>query len=145
MQYSTYLCARYASQDCSAASPVINQVGLGIVGDLGDYVGQPGFEIGLGDGSVWISGNEKPLKSEVDIENVNGILDLIDGIDDLDGLLRDGDAVLDKKVNNAIDSRSINTVVDGLGLVIRIEAKQVENEGVRSLLEELVPCWLIWV
>ena len=145
MQYSTYLCARYASQDCSAASPVINQVGLGIVGDLGDYVGQPGFEIGLGDGSVWISGNEKPLKSEVDIENVDGILDLIDGIDDLDGLLRDGDAVLDKKVNNAIDSRSINTVVDGLGLVIRIEAKQVENEGVRSLLEELVPCWLIWV
>ena len=145
MQYSTYLCARYASQDCSAASPVINQVGLGIVGDLGDYVGQPGFEIGLGDGSVWISGNEKPLKSEVDIENVDGILDLIDGIDDLDGLLRDGDAVLDEKVNNAIDSRSINTVVDGLGLVIRIEAKQVENEGVRSLLEELVPCWLIWV
>ena len=145
MQYSTYLCARYASQDCSAASPVINQVGLGIVGDLGDYVGQPGFEIGLGDGSVWISGNEKPLKSEVDIENVDGILDLIDGIDDLDVLLRDSDAVLDKKVNNAIDSRSINTVVDGLGLVIRIEAKQVENEGVRSLLEELVPCWLIWV
>ena len=145
MQYSTYLCARYASQDCSAASPVINQVGLGIVGDLGDYVGQPGFEIGLGDGSVWISGNEKPLKSEVDIENVDGILDLIDGIDDLDGLLRDGDAVLDEKVNNAIYSRSINTVVDGLGLVIRIEAEQVENEGVRSLLEELVPCWLIWV
>ena len=145
MQYSTYLCARYASQDCSAASPVINQVGLGVVGDLGDYVGQPGFEIGLGDGSVWISGNEKPLKSEVDIENVDGILDLIDGIDDLDGLLRDGDAVLDKKINNAIDSRSINTVVDGLGLVIRIEAEQVENEGVRSLLEELVPCWLIWV
>ena len=145
MQYSTYLCAQYASQDCSAASPVINQVGLGIVGDLGDYVGQPGFEIGLGDGSVWISGNEKPLKSEVDIENVDGILDLIDGIDDLDGLLRDGDAVLDEKVNNAIYSRSINTVVDGLGLVIRIEAKQVENEGVRSLLEELVPCWLIWV
>ena len=145
MQYSTYLCARYASPDCSSASPVINQVGLGVVGDLGDYVCQPGFEIGLGDGSVWISGNEKPLKSEVDIENVYGILDLIDGFYDLDGLLRDGDAVLDEKVNNAINSRSINTVVDGLGLENGIEAEQVENEGVGSLLEDLVPCWLIWV
>ena len=47
----------------------------------------------MSDVAVIVSGDKQALKSEVDIKDVDGILDLVDGCDDLNSLRRDGDPV----------------------------------------------------
>jgi hypothetical protein len=99
----------------------------------------------LTDASVSFSGDKQALKSEVDIKDVEGILDLVDGCDDLNSLGRDRDTVCDEKVNESSDSSSIYAVVNGLSLESGTKAEQVHDEGIGGLLEELVKSWLIWV
>ena len=99
----------------------------------------------MSDAAVIVSGDKQALKSEVDIKDVDGILDLVDGCDDWSNLRRDGDSVCDEKVNNASDSSSIYAIVDGLSLESGTKAEQVQDEGIGWLLEERVKSCLIWV
>lgn len=99
----------------------------------------------MSDVAVIVGGDKQALKSEVDIKDVDGILDLVDGCDDLNSLRRDGDSVCDEKINDTSDSSSINAVVDGLSLESGTKAKHLHDVGIGWLLVDLVKSCLIWV
>lgn len=95
----------------SASRAVVNEIVNSVLGDLSDLSLQPLKRNGGIPSGVASSGEHHPLKSELNVEEVQTLLNLINNGVSLSDFGRDGDASVDEQLEETGASRGINAVV----------------------------------
>ncbi len=98
----------------SAASVIVDEIVSGVLGYLSDLIVEPcGGWVEVVN-SVAISSDKHALESELNVEEVQGLLNLVNHGVGINDLLRNGDTSLNEHVEDSGGSCGINAIVECL-------------------------------
>lgn len=114
------------SGHCSAAGFVVNQVSCGILGDVSDLIFSPGVSSSIS--SVGVRGDKHSLESEVDVEEVQGILDLLNLLVNVNNFLGNGEACILDHADDSGQFSGVNAIVEDLSIASNMIAEHVKDK-----------------
>ena len=129
----------------SAAIGIADEIVSGVLGYLGDLSVEPWGRWGGQVSCVAISSDKHTFESELNVEEVQGLLDLVNHGVGFNDFLRNGDTSWNEHVEDSGGSCGINAIVECLRFGCEVEAKQAKNNWVSWLVIEGVPDWNISV
>jgi hypothetical protein len=118
---------------------IVDEIVSGVLGYLSDLIVEPcGGWVEVVN-SVAISSDKHALESELNVEEVQGLLNLVNHGVGINDLLRNGDTSLNEHVEDSGGSCGINAIVECLWFGCGVETKQAKNNWVSRMLIEGVP------
>jgi hypothetical protein len=93
---------------------IVDEIVSGVLGYLSDLIVEPCGGRGEVVNSVAISSDKHALESELNVEEVQGLLNLVNRGVDINDLLRNGDTSLNEHVEDSGGSCGINAIVECL-------------------------------
>jgi hypothetical protein len=115
------------SVNYSAAVVIVDEIVSGVLGYLSDLSVEPCVRWGEFVSFVAISSDKHAFESELNVEEVQGLLDLVNHGVGFNDFLRNGDTSLNEHVEDSGGSCGINAIVECLRLGCEVEAKQAKN------------------
>ena len=109
--------------NCSAAIFVVDEIVSGVLGNLSDLSVQPCSGRSSIVYCVAIGGDHHTFESEVNVEEVQGVLNLVDHRVCVEDFFRNGNASANEHVDDCRSSCGINAIVDSLRFGSRVKAK----------------------